>query len=102
MPVLSSMKSSNTSSRKSSAPKIASVRRELAQRTLSALWAQWDAIGGLASGAVMAHKIVDPEALVLTSLFFQDDEPRLRDILYAWVEVRDNAPLLSVRRMRTL
>jgi hypothetical protein len=64
------------------------------------MWAQWRAIGGSANTAQVASTIVDPEALILASLFYEDEEPRLRTVLYAWVE--RNASLLSVGRLRRL
>lgn len=89
------------SSRSSSVTALVSLRKELARATLDAMWAQWRAIGASAKGgARSAAAIVDPEALVLASLFFEDEEPRLRDVLYAWIE--RNASLLSVGRLRAL
>ena len=81
-------------------PDAASLRQQLTESTVRALWTQWRAIGGSASTAHRATSIVDPEALVLASLFFGDHEPRLRDLLDAWVE--RNSALLSIRRLRAL
>lgn len=91
---------SSTMSSNSSSVTLLSLQHELQSAILDAVWAQWRAIGGSASNAKSASTIVDPETLILASLTAQDDEPRLRDILYAWVE--RNAPLLSVRRLRKL
>jgi hypothetical protein len=76
------------------------LRQHLTESTVRALWTQWRAVGGSASTAHRATSIVDPEALILASLYFRDDEPRLRDLLDAWVE--RNSALLSVRRLRAL
>jgi hypothetical protein len=93
------MRRSTTSSRLSSNSAITKRRGELERATLSAVWSQWRAIGASAN-VTPATMIVDPEALILMSLFAQDREPRLRDITYAWFE--RNEALLSVRRLRTL
>ena len=79
---------------------VVSLRNELAHAALDAMWAQWRAIGGSASNAKPASAIVDPEALILASLRAQDEEPRLRDILYAWV--KRSGALISVHRLRKL
>ncbi len=74
--------------------------RELESITTELLWRQWRAVGGSAASAEPWHSIVDPEALVLASLFVEDREPRISDILLSWVEL--NAPLLSVQRLKNL
>lgn len=70
----------------------------LEDMAIDILWRQWRAVGGSASSRASWHAIVDPEALVLSSLFFADREPRLSDILSSWVEL--NAPLLSAQRLK--
>lgn len=74
--------------------------RELEGITTDLLWRQWSAVGGSATTAERWHSIVDPEALVLASLYFIQREPRIGDILYSWVEL--HAPLLSVQRLRNI
>ena len=96
---MTTMRRSTASSRLSSNSAITKRRDELERATLFAVWSQWRAIGASVN-ATPATMIVDPEALILMSLFAEDREPRLRDILYAWIE--RNAALLSVRRLRTL
>jgi hypothetical protein len=88
------------SSRSSPKNAVVRLRDELTGAILDAIWAQWRAIGGSASNAKTASAIVDPEALILASLVSEQYEPRVRDILYAWVE--RNAPLLSVGRLRKI
>jgi hypothetical protein len=44
--------------------------------------------------------IVDPEALILMSLFMIEDEPRLADILWSWTDV--NSAIVSVQRLDNL
>src|ERR1019366_3658516 len=73
---------------------------ELAAVTTQLAWQQWRAIGGSAASKEPWHSIVDPEALILASLFLADREPRIDDIVLSWVEA--NAPLLSVQRLKNL
>lgn len=77
------------------AAKAISALQEVA---VDVLWRQWRAVGGSATSKESWHAIVDPEALVLSSLFLAEHEPRLADILSSWVEL--NAPLLSAQRMK--
>jgi hypothetical protein len=74
--------------------------RELEEVVTQVAWQQWRAIGGSAASKERWHSIVDPEALILASLFLADREPRIEDILLSWVEA--NAPLLSVQRLKNL
>ncbi len=78
-------------------PNIAARIRETA---VSVAWAQWAALGSMASTVNRATSIVDPEALVLLSLAFREHERRLWDLLRAWVPV--GVRLLSVQRTRNL
>ena len=74
--------------------------RELEEVITQVAWQQWRAIGGSAASKGRWHSIVDPEALILASLFLADREPRIEDVLLSWVEA--NAPLLSVQRLKNL
>lgn len=78
------------------------VSRTAADAAVRTAWEQWATIGSLARSAAdgAVRRVVDPEALVLTSLVFQDRERRLRDLTRWWARV--GAPLTSVQRMRTL
>jgi hypothetical protein len=73
---------------------------ELEEITTHLAWRQWRAIGGSAATKEPWHSIVDPEALILASLFLVDREPRITEILFSWVEL--NAHLLSVQRLKNL
>jgi hypothetical protein len=73
---------------------------ELEEVITKVAWQQWRAIGGSAASKERWHSIVDPEALILASLFLADREPRIEDVLLSWVEA--NAPLLSVQRLKNL
>jgi hypothetical protein len=79
-----------------------SVARAAAAAATGVAWVQWSALTSAAvpeDGRAPAS-IVDPEALVLVSLAFRDDERRLADVLAGWM--RQGSRLLSVRRMQTL
>lgn len=70
--------------------------------TVDAVWTQWNALTkattGLGEG--QAWSIVDPEALVLTSLAMSAVERRLEDLTSAWA--REAAFLMSKARFKTL
>lgn len=72
------------------------------QAAVGACWAQWVALGSSASPVSdrPARAIVDPEALVLLSLWAQADERRLLELVDWWAEVGSH--LTSVTRLRTL
>ena len=70
------------------------------EAVLDALWRQWAALGAGAAASGTARAVVDPEALVLASLWFLDQEPRLGDLLASWVV--SNAALLSMQRLRNV
>ncbi len=74
--------------------------RELEAITIRLAWRQWGAIGGSAASKEPWHSIVDPESLILASLFLMDREPRIHDILFSWIHV--NAGLLSVQHLKNL
>ncbi len=74
--------------------------RELNEITTQLAWRQWRAIGGSASSRESWHSVVDPEALILASLFLVEHEPRIEDVMFSWVEV--NADLLSVQHLKNL
>lgn len=78
--------------------RFASVARELHEAAAGAVWIQWQALGGQAAAPRAPSAIVDPEALVLFSLWLSDDEPRLRDFLYGFAE--SGSRMLSVQRLK--
>ena len=69
------------------------------EATLNAMWRQWAAIGASAAGG-RARAVVDPEALLLASLWFTDEEPRLMDLVASWVV--ENVAHLSVQRAKNV
>src|SRR5687767_9805057 len=62
-----------------------SAAAHLRDATLDVIWRQWAALGGSAASRARAHAVVDPEALVLASLAFVSEEPRLADVLHDWI-----------------
>lgn len=73
---------------------------ELRAIAVDVLWREWQAVGGSAASRESWRSIVDPEAIVLATLFLAPREPRLDDILFSWVEL--HAPLLSAQRLKNL
>jgi len=63
------------------------------------LWRQWRALGAAATGRPVT-KQVDLEVLVLASLNFESDEPRLWTVMVDWLRV--SARLSSVQRLKNL
>ena len=76
---------------------IAASARDTALRVA---WAQWSALGTMASSTERATSIVDPEALLLVSLALRGHEPRLWDVLDQWAKT--GVRLLSVQRVKNL
>ncbi len=77
-----------------------SIAGEVREAAASLAWAQWAALGSVASSRRQAVALVDPEALVLLSLTFRDHERRLWDVLCAWIPV--GVRFLSVQRIKNL
>ena len=67
-----------------------------------AAWTQWSALGAgtLGENAATPSSIIDPEAVLLFSLYLCPREERLRDVTYWWAVV--GSELLSVQRTKTL
>jgi hypothetical protein len=79
-----------------------SVERVLRETAVQAAWTQWTSLGGggLRDSEGAPSSIVDPEALLLLSLYFIPAERRLRDLVRWGAET--GAELFSVQRMKTL
>jgi len=73
---------------------------EVRDASLQYLWRQWQAIGATVTGTGQANAIVDPEVLILTSLWMLDFEQRLADVTISWVRI--NSSLLSIQRFHNL
>lgn len=66
-----------------------------------AVWRQWARLGANVLGDTdAAQSVIDPEALLLFTLYVEPAERRLRDIVYWWANV--GSDLLSVQRTKTL
>jgi len=75
------------------APGSADLANELREAIATYLWKQWRAVGAMSSEPP-ARIIVDPEALILMSLWMVTREQRLSDLLWSWIEV--NSSLVSI------
>ncbi len=74
------------------------LARNVQEAAANAAWIQWQALGAQAAASRSPQSIVDPEALVLFSLWLADEEARLRDFLFGFGEL--GSRLLSVQRMK--
>lgn len=86
------------------AKRAAPTRRaqELRQALLSAVWRQWAELGGAAAVPGKNHTrcIIDPEALILVTLWLANDEPRLIDVATSWGVL--NSDFVSVQRIKNV
>lgn len=80
---------------------LASGAARLRQALVHAAWAQWAALGLPAGNVRPARSIVDPEALVLASLWLRRHEPRLEKLLRIWAG-SGGVRLLSTQRIKNL
>jgi hypothetical protein len=76
------------------------VAKDLRAATLGYLWRQWRAVGATVSSGSQARIIVDPEVLILMSLWMLEHERRLADVVWSWVGI--NSSLLSIQRLGNL
>ncbi len=78
-----------------------SIGEGLDEAGIEAVWTQWSALGaGTLQGGSSVSAMIDPEALLLLSLYLIPKERRLRDLTRWWAEV--GSELLSVQRTKTL
>ncbi len=80
--------------------RVATLAKELREAAVDSVWRQWAAIGGTLTTSVPARAIVDPETLLLMTLWLVEHERRLWDALWSWVKM--NSALLSMQRLRNL
>lgn len=73
---------------------------ELRQAILGNVWRQWKAVGATVASGTPARIIVDPEVLILMSLWMQGHERRLADVVWSWLSV--NSSLVSIQRLGNL
>lgn len=79
---------------------VTDLANEIREASLKHLWRQWHAIGASVTIGRHAGAIVDPEALILMSLWMLEHEHRLADVTASWVRI--NSALLSIQRLRNL
>jgi hypothetical protein len=79
---------------------VPSIRRQVRETAADLAWAQWSALTGAAVAEHPVRAMIDPEALILLSVAFQDHERRLRDLVYGLA--RAGTRLLSVQRMTAI
>lgn len=81
--------------------KTASERVEkVAQSVIDALWIQWAGLGASIEAENSPRSVVDPEALLITSMLMRGRERRLWDSVVSFA--RDGSNLLSVQRVKNL
>lgn len=79
----------------------AHIARASVEAGLELTWAQWSALGSLAhSRRGSASSMVDPEALILFSLYLAQHESRLLDQVGWWAE--SGSRLTSIKRMKSI
>ena len=78
------------------------ISQQVSDTLIDIAWTQWHSLGAgiYASRSKITASIIDPEALILTSLLLQEKERRFSDIL-AWSSA-SFSKLLSVQRMTVL
>jgi hypothetical protein len=72
------------------------------QTAIDACWRQWSALGALVS-SISPRRLagmIDPEALLLLTAAYREQERRLNDVISWWASV--GSTLLSVQRLRSL
>jgi DNA-binding transcriptional ArsR family regulator len=74
--------------------------RDIGERLLSFLWEEWAHIGLSAAVTKTELRVVDPEALIVTTLAMQSEDPRLFDELLDWLAL--NGRLISTQRLANL
>ena len=72
----------------------------LRQATLEVIWRQWGTLGATVSSGAPTRTTIDPEALILTSLWMMDHERRLADVIWSWVD--RNSAVISIQRLGNL
>jgi hypothetical protein len=76
------------------------LHKQALECAVNIAWAQWGTVAGFVSRSIRVQSIIDPEALLLASLYLGSHEARLRRVT-AWWAAR-GARLLSVQRLRNI
>lgn len=79
-----------------------SVHKSTTETALTTAWLHWSALGANAyqPSRGKLSQVVDPEALILLSLAFGTEEPRLYDMVEWWAA--EGAPQTSVHRLKSI
>lgn len=79
----------------------ARIRKTVEALLVDVAWSQWAKLSTVASrGSLDAQAIIDPEALLLSSIIGSTKEKRLLDLVASWLQ--QGARLISTQRTRTL
>ena len=80
---------------------LSKIEEEITEIGIDAVWAQWSTLGaGTLQKRGTVSSIIDPEGLLLLSLYLIPEERRLRDLVQWWAEA--GSELLSLQRTKTL
>lgn len=79
---------------------VTALANDVRSAAMALLWRQWRAVGASVSASGAANALVDPEALIMMSLWMLDHEQRLADVAGSWITV--NSALVSIQRLRNL
>jgi len=75
-------------------------KNDFLESVLQFLWGQWSQLGVYGAIAGEDNKVIDPEALLLSTLDFGRYDPRLFDEVVDWLLV--NEKFINIRRLRSL
>lgn len=77
------------------------LHTQLRETLLDFLWNQWDSLGAPARGTgTPVPFIIDPEALLLASMRFGANDPRMDDVIADWIS--KNGSFLNLQRLKNL
>jgi hypothetical protein len=72
----------------------------LEQAVIEAIWIQWRSLGSFIETDRLAHTMIDPDALLLTSLTLRHHDKRLWDVVASWA--KNGSKLISLQRVNNL
>jgi len=77
-----------------------SFHSRLLERVLDILWSQWSALGTYTNVPPYRAAVIDPEALICSTMWFGRYSPRLFDKAMDWLSVND--ALVSLDRLKSI
>lgn len=77
-----------------------SFHSRLLERVLDILWSQWSALGTYTNVPPYRAAVIDPEALICSTMWFGRYSPRLFDEAMDWLSVND--ALVSLDRLKSI